>query len=263
MSERIRTARGRRGIPIIGEPADAQVLAWSAALDAWTPVTGGGGTPGPEGPQGPQGDPGPQGPAGGEGAAGAQGPPGDAGAQGPAGPGVPVGGTTGQVLAKASGTDYATEWTTPGGGADPWTSVVLGDDFTTTGTANAAAGLAFTPAAGKRYLIEVYLLLRTATATVGARPGLSWPSGLTDGGAWLQAPNSATAYALRSWGPRNTQNAASTGLPSTVDSHLAIGGAYLIAGASPSGTFGVTLASETAGTVVTLKAGSLLRYREV
>jgi hypothetical protein len=32
------------------------------------------------------------------------------------GNGVPEGGTTGQVLTKASNTDYDTEWTTPGGG---------------------------------------------------------------------------------------------------------------------------------------------------
>jgi hypothetical protein len=35
------------------------------------------------------------------------------GPPGPAGPGVPAGGTTGQVLEKTSGTDYATAWTTP------------------------------------------------------------------------------------------------------------------------------------------------------
>ena len=38
---------------------------------------------------------------------------GEDGATGPAGPGVPTGGSTGQVLAKASGTDYDTEWHTP------------------------------------------------------------------------------------------------------------------------------------------------------
>lgn len=39
------------------------------------------------------------------------------GEEGPAGPGVPSGGTTGQVLTKASGTDYDTTWTTPSGGS--------------------------------------------------------------------------------------------------------------------------------------------------
>jgi hypothetical protein len=55
---------------------------------------------------------------------GPTGPTGPAGPIGPAGPGVPAGGTTGQVLTKTSGTDYATSWTTISGGggtvaADP------------------------------------------------------------------------------------------------------------------------------------------------
>lgn len=38
------------------------------------------------------------------------------GSAGPPGVGVPVGGTTGQVLAKVDGTDYNTAWATPSGG---------------------------------------------------------------------------------------------------------------------------------------------------
>lgn len=118
------------------------------------PVLGGGGgvpVPGPQGPEGPpgpqgeKGDPGPQGepgpagpqgPAGAPGADGAPGPkgdpgePGEAGPEGPQGPvgetgprgepgkGVPPGGTTGQMLTKASDGDFDTRWTDPpeGGG---------------------------------------------------------------------------------------------------------------------------------------------------
>lgn len=64
-------------------------------------ITANTGLPGPQGETGPQG---PQGPQGETGATGATGP------QGPAGEGVPAGGTTGQILAKASATDYDTEW---------------------------------------------------------------------------------------------------------------------------------------------------------
>lgn len=39
------------------------------------------------------------------------------GPPGPPGPGVPVGGTTGQVLQKASGADHDTTWVTPTVGA--------------------------------------------------------------------------------------------------------------------------------------------------
>ena len=42
------------------------------------------------------------------------------GQQGPAGVGVPVGGTTGQVLAKTSATNYATAWVNPSGGGVPY-----------------------------------------------------------------------------------------------------------------------------------------------
>jgi len=63
--------------------------------------------PGPAGPTGAQG------PAGSTGATGAQGPTGPAGAPGAAGQGVPTGGSTGQVLAKASPGDYVTQWVTP------------------------------------------------------------------------------------------------------------------------------------------------------
>ncbi len=35
----------------------------------------------------------------------------------------------------------------------------------------------------------------------------------------------------------------------------------VVAGASPSGTVNVQLASETAGTTVTIKAGSFIKYR--
>lgn len=75
-------------------------------------VPGPTGATGATGPQGPEGPPGPTGPQGPQGTAGAD------GAQGAPGVGVPSGGTAGQVLAKADGEDYNTEWIDPpeGGG---------------------------------------------------------------------------------------------------------------------------------------------------
>jgi len=72
-----------------------------------TGATGATGAQGPKGIQGPQG---PQGERGETGATGPAGPAGATGPQGEPGAGVPAGGTAGQVLKKASGTDYATEW---------------------------------------------------------------------------------------------------------------------------------------------------------
>lgn len=57
------------------------------------------------------------------------------GGTGPAGVGVPIGGTTGQVLAKASGTNYDTQWVTGGAGGGSTTWVGLTD---TAGTITAS-----------------------------------------------------------------------------------------------------------------------------
>ena len=74
------------------------------------------GDTGPQGPQGDTGDTGPQGPKGDTGDTGPQGPQGpkgdtgDTGPQGSPGPGVATGGSVGQLLTKASGTDFDTAW---------------------------------------------------------------------------------------------------------------------------------------------------------
>jgi len=78
-----------------------------------TGPTGPTGATGPQGPQGIQGDTGPAGPQGPQGLTGNTGPAGPTGPTGPTGatgPGVQAGGTTGQILAKASATDYDTQW---------------------------------------------------------------------------------------------------------------------------------------------------------
>lgn len=76
---------------------------------------------GPQGIQGPKGDQGIQGPAGTNGtngADGAQGPRGFTGEQGIPGVGVPTGGTTGQILSKATNANYDTAWVNaPSGGS--------------------------------------------------------------------------------------------------------------------------------------------------
>jgi hypothetical protein len=60
---------------------------------------------------------GPQGAAGAAGANGTNGTTGATGANGTNGVGVPVGGSTGQVLSKIDATNYNTQWTTPSAGS--------------------------------------------------------------------------------------------------------------------------------------------------
>lgn len=150
------------------------------------------------------------------------------------------------------------------GGSDPWTYVKLGADFTTgSATAVDVTGLAFTPAANKSYQFDGTLFLRTATTTVGPRPGLAWPTGATDGVARIDTPSSATARLLANGNSNAALLAAVGGLPTTTQSYPGRIEGTIIMGASPSGKVRVQLASETAATNVTIKAGSWLRYREI
>lgn len=64
------------------------------------------------------------------------------GTPGTNGVGVPVAGTTGQVLAKIDGTDYNTDWVTPGAGGGMTNPMTTADDLIVGGAAGAPARLA-------------------------------------------------------------------------------------------------------------------------
>lgn len=150
-----------------------------------------------------------------------------------------------------------------GGGSDPWTIVRLASDFpTTSATAVNVTGLSFTPTANKNYIVEATLLTRTATATVGPRPGCSWPTGCTDGVVTIQQTSSATANVFANGNISAAVLIPVGGVPTTTGSWPAFLWGQFTTGLTPSGNFQIQLASETAGTQVTIKAGSFLRYRE-
>jgi hypothetical protein len=135
---------------------------------------------------------------------------------------------------------------------------------TTSATAVNVTGLAFTPSASKTYRIEAHILVRTATTTVGPRPGVNFPTGLTTQAMVITVPNSATSLGFLNLGAATAgQFVAGTGVPSTTLDYLGKVEGTIVVGSSPSGTVQVTLASETSGTSVTAQAGSWLAYREV
>lgn len=151
-----------------------------------------------------------------------------------------------------------------GDASDAWNYLKLTGDFvTSSATAVDITGLAFTPAANTQYEFEALLLLRTATTTVGPRPGLAWPTGGTDGVAEIIMPTSGTADVLVYGNVNAALLAAVGGLPDTTQSYPARIRGTFVAGASPSGTIKLQMASETGGTNVTVKAGSFLKYRAI
>ena len=111
----------------------------------------------------PRGKTGPQGPA------GKQGPAGDTG---PAGPGVAAGGTTGQVLAKKSNTNYDTEWIDNSGGST--VSVNVGK--TTTGEPDTNASV--TNSGDETNVVLNFTIPRGKTGPQGPA-GEQGPAGVT------------------------------------------------------------------------------------
>lgn len=171
--------------------------------------------------------------------------------------------TPGHVFT-VQGDGVSWDFAAPAGGSDPWTNVVLGADVVRNTTAGGAVtGLAFTPAANKRYLVEAFLLLRASNATVGARPGYSAPTGDVEHAGRVEAPNSLVSPATRYSSDGVVGFALSTGLPNNSTSWFGKVEAIIITGAAPSGDFQVTLASEADGVDVTARAGSFLRYRAI
>lgn len=220
---------------------ELQWLASLVGADGAQGPPGNDGAPGADGAQGPPGNDGAQGPpgndgadglsayeiavangfvgdeaswlaslVGADGADGAQGPPGNDGAPGvdgsdgatgPAGPGLPAGGTTGQMIYKASGTDYDTAWgDAPAGG----TGSADGDVQVHTPTTDA------TPTGGVDGSLRINMPWASAS-TRGAgyyeRGGSApWkPSWIKQGGSWVQSipvgSNGATVrFGLPMWG---------------------------------------------------------------
>jgi hypothetical protein len=88
------------------------------------------------------------------GADGAQGPAGPAGADGAAGAdgvGVPTGGTTGQVLAKASNTNFDAEWVDPGTPLSPLLTEMLADSPRALWICDESSGTTLTDSSGNGY----------------------------------------------------------------------------------------------------------------
>jgi hypothetical protein len=156
----------------------------------------------------------------------------------------------------------AIDHTHAGGGSDPWTIVALDADFTTSSaTAVDVTGLSFAPAANGRYMFEAVIGIRTASAAVNPRIGFAWATGLTDGIAQIDESQTATARLMANGNIAAALLVAVGGLPNATQTWPVTIWGWVKAGATPSGSIRIQLATETAGTVVRVTAHSYLRYR--
>jgi hypothetical protein len=145
---------------------------------------------------------------------------------------------------------------------DQWTYVTLAEEFSTTSNTGVdVTGMSVTPTANTSYEVHCRLLARTTVASTGPRPGMAWPTGLTDGVGTAGVANGANSYAQGNGGIAASFITAVGGLPSTGVSWPGEAWANFRAGANPSGAWTLQLASETNGTGVSLAPYSFCKYR--
>jgi hypothetical protein len=124
-----------------------------------------------------------------------------------------------------------------------WVYVKLTSDQIVSTSTSTATSLAFTPAANTLYEVEGQLWLRSGDLAVGPQPGIAWNSGNSDGVAHIETTNASTTTVLANLTNGTDGKAAATTFPSTSSSYPAQINASFKTGASPTGSFTITLAT--------------------
>lgn len=127
--------------------------------------------------------------------------------------------------------------------ANDWQYTKVAVDVTTSSTTPTTV-LSFTPQANKTYVVECFLLVQSSATTVGMKPGVTWPSGLIDGAAYIQGTNSSTSTVIANVNYSASGSAAGTDYPAANTSYPALLSATFTTGPSVSGDFSVTIAAE-------------------
>lgn len=223
---------------------------------------------GTDGTQGIKGD---KGDAGAQGIQGIQGVAGTNGTNGTNGVGVPVGGTTGQVLSKIDGTNYNTQWTTPssgGGGLTYIIAIMTATQANSTTTVANVTELKATMEANAVYQVNCFVTFQSAATTTGAYIGFTSPTGCRCM-VEVVVPITSTAVAsqLRTIFPNattatNTGSVLATGVTAINSNHTArISG--IIRNGATAGDFQIQFRSEVASSAITLQIGSELQLIKI
>lgn len=152
-----------------------------------------------------------------------------------------------------------------GVGGDAWTRVGLASDFTNnTVTFNTITGFSYTPPANNNFVIECELLLQTTATATLPRIGVNVGAGQSYGSVEMSYQATATGNVFANG--QFTTSQVNVQMPAGTAPATTPYSAYVLvkgrSGASP-GAIAIQLASETAATTVTVKAGSEFRRRTI
>ena len=124
--------------------------------------------------------------------------------------------------------------------APDWTYIKITSDTTASGLTTV---FSFTPAANSLYEVEGQLWLAIDNATKGPQPGVSWNSGNDGGVAFIETTESTTSTVVANLTNGTDGVAAATSFPDATNMYPAQIKASFKTGATPSGTFDITLQS--------------------
>lgn len=229
-------------------PGDAAV-----SLEGHTHAT----VAGPPGPKGDPGDVGPAGPVGpaGVGTQGPKGDKGDPGGIGPAGPAGPQGiqGLPGVGVQGPKGDPG------PAGPAGSIPIVKLAvDQAISVTTLTDITGLSLPIAANADLMFEALIIWQSAATTTGIRIAINGPAGAVEVTALAEIQTSAAAFALQLH--TGYQGGAATTSIDTANARRVARLSGVVRNGPNAGTLSIQVASEVAGSVVTVKRGSWARY---
>lgn len=143
------------------------------------------------------------------------------------------------------------------------TLVTTADVANSTTTFADITGLSFAVVANKTYIFEAWLIFQSSTSTVGIKVAGNGPASPTAFVLNAHIPINITLYASDSM---LASRAYDTGTPSvsvdTINANLLCEVRGILRNGASAGTFALRFAAEAAGTV-TIKAGSVLRYKQV
>lgn len=128
------------------------------------------------------------------------------------------------------------------GTSDPWTYVKLTSDLVVSSTSATNTNLAFIPAANTLYEVEGQLWLQSTSTTVGPQPGVAWNTGNSDGVAHVSSTDGASTTSIVNLTSGTNGEVGATTFPATNTSYPAQVTASFKTGATPSGSFTITLA---------------------
>jgi hypothetical protein len=151
-------------------------------------------------------------------------------------------------------------WAIPaGGGGESENIVRLTVDRVTNNTAFAdITGMSFAAASSKDYLVEAYLIFTTAATTTGINLAVNGPASPTALAGQTVGCTAAGTIAGRMF---NAYNNSGGTLTAAIAGNNFISMSFIIRNGANAGTIILRFATEVAGSAVTVKVGSILRYR--